>query len=76
MMVKTKQDIRITPKEKAKEFLEKARPHVEYWDCRNDSPLEYDHLTKITMIWVNEILDTLEWMSNIKVGDDILLDES
>ena len=33
----------MTTKEKAKELVDKFQEHVQYWDCRNDVPLEEKH---------------------------------
>jgi hypothetical protein len=45
-----------TPTEKAKEILEKVRPHAQYWDCYNDRPLEVKHAVKLALLLVDEIL--------------------
>jgi hypothetical protein len=46
----------MTPKEKAKELLNKFRPHSKYWDCRNDEPLEENHAKQCALIAVDEVL--------------------
>ena len=45
----------MTPKKKAKQLLEKVRPHTQYWDCYNDCPLEENHAQKVALICANEI---------------------
>ena len=57
--------MRVEPKEKAKELLDKVIPHTQYWDGYNDCPLDYDHGKKVVLLWVNEILAALELPDDI-----------
>lgn len=63
----------LPPKEKAEELKKKVNEHTRYWDCYNDEPLEYDHTTKVTMLWVDEILSALENIPDIDVVGNVLL---
>lgn len=47
----------MTPKEKAKELLDKLRPHSKYWDCYNDEPLEENHAKWSAFICVDELIN-------------------
>jgi hypothetical protein len=47
----------MSPKEKAEELINKFIPHADYWDCRNDEPLEEDHAKECALICVGEILE-------------------
>ena len=54
--------------QKAKELIEKFNPHVKYWDCYNDEPLEEDNAKQCALICVDEILkiavdfsDDIKW---------------
>jgi hypothetical protein len=44
------------PNEKAKELLDKFRPHAKYWDCFYDEPLKENHAKQCALIAVDEIL--------------------
>jgi HEPN domain-containing protein len=46
----------MTPKEKAKDLINKFRLHSRYWDCRNDEPLEENHAKQCALIAVNEVI--------------------
>ena len=40
----------MTAKEKARELIDKFRPHAHLWDCYNDTPCEDDHPKKCALI--------------------------
>ena len=41
---------------------EQIIPHVQYWDCYNDEPLEYDHTNKVGKIADNYAIGFAEWL--------------
>jgi hypothetical protein len=49
----------MSPKEKAEELINKFIPHADYWDCRNDEPLEEDHAKECALICVDEIISAI-----------------
>lgn len=55
------------------ELYEDIRPHAQFWDCRNDNPLTYDHTGKIVKICKNFSVDfSLFCAKNYKyLGDDM-----
>ena len=50
----------MTPKQKADELVDKFQEHVQYWDCRNDVPLEEKHSKHCAIICVDDTLEALE----------------
>ena len=46
----------MTPKEKAKELVEKFIEYADIWDYTNDQPLPFDATKKCALIAVDEIL--------------------
>lgn len=50
----------MTPQEKAKELVDKFRPHSKYWDCHNDEPLEERHANEAALICVDVVLSSME----------------
>jgi hypothetical protein len=63
----------LTPKEQAKQLLEKVRPHTQYWDCYNDCPLEEDHAKKVALICVDETIASLRTWENRYMGREQIL---
>lgn len=43
-------------KDKAKEIYEKFSPLADFWDCRNDVPLDEDNAKECCLILCDEIL--------------------
>ena len=48
----------MTPKNKAKQLLDRYAPLAKYWDCYNDEPLEENNAKQCALITVQEILDS------------------
>jgi hypothetical protein len=49
----------LPPKDKAKELVDKFRPHANLWDCRNDCPLDEANEKQCALICVDEIIKEL-----------------
>ncbi len=73
----------MTPKEKAKELIEKYSPLVTTWDCYNDSPTEDEYILrdskKCAIICVDEILSNAglglimtNWWNKVKQELELL----
>ena len=46
----------MTPKEKAKELIDKFSPLAKNWDCYNDEPLEENNAKQCAIIALDEIM--------------------
>ena len=46
----------MSPKEKAKELVDKFSPLAKNWDCYNDEPLEENNAKQCALIAVDEII--------------------
>lgn len=47
----------MTPKEKAKELVDKFSPLAKNWDCYNDEPLDENNAKQCALIAVDEIIN-------------------
>ena len=47
----------MTPKNKAKQLINKFEKDAEFWDCYNDEPYKTKHDINCAIILVNEILE-------------------
>jgi len=54
----------MTPKEKAKQLIEEVSEHVQYWDCYNDCPLEYNHANKVALICISKQFELLRYLGS------------
>jgi len=50
----------MSPKEKAEELITKFIPYVEFWDCRNDEPIEEDYAKECALVCAETHLDYCE----------------
>ena len=60
-------------KRKLEQLLDEVRPHCQYWDCRNDEPLEYNHANKVVLICINKQLELLRYLGS-KTPDELYRD--
>lgn len=67
-------------KTKAKELMDRFRPHTNNWDCYNDIPEKENHAKKAALICVDEMLienekvhgPRLRWTFWILVKEELL----
>ena len=57
-------------KKEVKELLEEIYPHVEYWDCRNDEPILYNHANKVALLCISKQLELLRYLGS-KTPDEL-----
>ena len=65
--IKTK--LTVKPKEKLEQLLEEVRPHCQYWDCRNDVPLDENHDRQVALICIDKQLELLRYLGGFKIED-------
>ena len=51
-------------KKEVKQLLEEIRPHTQYWDCYNDTPLSYNHSNKVALICISKQLELLRYLES------------
>lgn len=57
-------------KKEVEQLLKEIRPHTQYWDCRNDSPLEYNHANKVALLCIGKQLEILRYLGS-KTPDEL-----
>ena len=62
----------MTPKEKAKELIDKFNTHARYWDCYWDVPLEVNHAKQCALICIDERIEEAEWWSRRYKADNVI----
>ena len=65
-----KEEIKLapTPREEALALLGRYKKYTEYWDCRNDEPLDVGYEIDCAIIDVNntlQVLDIHQWQNRI-----------
>jgi hypothetical protein len=51
-------------KKKLEQLLDEVRPHCQYWDCRNDVPLEENHANEVVLICISKQLELLRYLGS------------
>jgi len=51
-------------KKKLEQLLDEVRPHCQYWDCRNDVPLEENHANEVVLICIDKQLELLRYLGS------------
>jgi hypothetical protein len=54
----------MTPKDKAKELVDRFAPLAKYWDCYNNQSLEENNAKLSALITIDEILNALKQSFN------------
>lgn len=61
--------LKIDPTEKLEQLLKEVRPHCQYWDCRDDVPLDENHANQVALICIEKQLELIRYLGSFKIED-------